>query len=78
MSHRNPDYDSARVTAVMQSLNRLPVPSPHVDGVDISGDNAEVRISGGNGLSAVVRLRKNGERWIVLDVSPATESDAAA
>lgn len=74
---RTPDRDSARVTAVMHSLDEASVPTPHVDGVEIDGEEARVRLSGSNGLQTVVRLRRSGTGWIVRDVSPLGADDAA-
>jgi len=62
----------------MQSLNHMPVPGPRVDTVDIHGNTAEVRISGSNGLAAVVRLQKSGARWVVRDVAPDTAAGTAS
>ena len=76
MSFRSPDHDSVRVTAVMQSLNHMPVPGPRVDAVNIDGNTAEVRISGSNGLAAVVRLQRSGARWVVRDVAPGAAAGA--
>ena len=73
MAFRKPDHDSVRVTAVMHSLDEAPVPSPNVDAVEIDGNEARVRLSGSNGLHAVVRLRKDGVRWVVQDVIPVAD-----
>jgi len=44
----------------MQSLNEASLPSPNVDAVEIHGVEARVRLSGSDGLQAVVRLHKEG------------------
>lgn len=76
MAHSAPDRDSARVTAVMHSLDEAPLPAPRVDAVEIDGDEARVHLSGSNGLQAVVRLRQDGGRWVVQGVTPAVDAIA--
>ena len=73
MAHNAPDRDSARVTAVMHSLDESPLPAPRVEAVEIDGNEARVYLSGSNGLHAVVRLRQDGSHWVVRDVTPAVD-----
>ena len=82
VAFRKPDHDSVRVTAVMHTLDEAPIPAPNVDAVEVDGEEARVRLSGANGIHAVVHLRKAGARWVVNDVVPfadaADEPSAAA
>ena len=71
MSLGNADRDSARVTAVMQSLGQAGVPSPVVEAVELNGPRAVVWLLGKNGLRASVQLSRDGGHWRVTEVAAA-------
>ena len=61
----------------MHSLDEASLPTPHVERVEIEGEEARVRLSGSNGLEAIVRLQRSSTGWIVRDVSPMGPDDSA-
>ena len=71
MTLRSADRDSARVTAVIHSLDRAGLPHPTVESVKVQGANARVALVGQNGVRATVRLLKRDGHWEVLAVEAA-------
>ena len=65
MTLQGADRDSARVTAVIHSLDRSGLPAPIVESVIVRGNSAYVRLTGTNGLCTTVRLIKKAGHWSV-------------
>ncbi len=65
MALRNADRDSARVTAVMSSLDKAGSASPTVESVTVVGDRAHVSFVATNGARTRVRLHRERGHWRV-------------
>ncbi len=71
MTLRNADRDSARVTAVIHSMDQAGLPAPTVESVAVNDNSADVCLIGHNGIRATVRLQKKAGRWQVVTVEAA-------
>lgn len=57
------DENNARLSAVMLAIDRVTIPNPEVETVEIRGDRAIVRFAGSDGSRVQIQLQREGGYW---------------